>query len=225
MIKIIIPSKPPAELTIVSREDGAHTFATRQLIAPGDYDIFPAEGSTIKLIDKVRERRIPSGNNTGATPRLKAFYKAVRKRDQIGAHSAYINSMQNGSCMRSDLHAAFNDNDISINPDDGYKIYEFTNNEDGIDGRVLPLFCRTRVDPNAVSNDLLRWHWQQTLLKNLKGATEPIWEFDFQIAERMEAELLAHFHEYVSDDPEAEGRREAEHFARHHEYVDDESDF
>ncbi|KAJ5899924.1 hypothetical protein N7495_004668 [Penicillium taxi] len=290
MMKFIIPSNTPAELTIVAREDGAHVLATRQLIVAGDYDIFPAEGSTIKLTDEVRDRRIPSRNNTGATPHVVAFCTAVRKRDKMcvlsgrvntsanrppakqnwaryqaahifplarssywrennfnryitnlsgGAHRAYINSVQNGLCMRSDLHTAFDNNDISINPDDSYKIYDFTDNDDGIDGRVLPLVCRTRGDPNAVSNDLLRWHWQQTLLKNLKGTAEPIWEFDFpdgtdmigeilagpEPAERMEAELLAYLYEYVSDGPETEERREAELFVRHHEYVDDESDY
>ncbi|KAJ5908341.1 hypothetical protein N7495_001023 [Penicillium taxi] len=129
-------------------------------------------------------------------------------------HRAAINSVQNGMCMRNDIDDQFDDFLIAINPDDGYKIYDFGGNNQGVDRRILDPVCRTPGDPNRVSDDFLRWHWQQTLLFHMKGVAESGWESDFppgsdmvgeilagpQPAERMEAELFARLHHLVSDD-------------------------
>lgn len=74
-----------------------------------------------------------------------------------------------------------------------------------MDGRVLDPVCRNPTDPNRVSVDLLRWHFRQSVLANMKGTGELIWEHDFPegtdimgeilegplAAERMELELFS----------------------------------
>ena len=45
-----------------------------------------------------------------------------------------------------------------------------------MDGRVLDPVCR---DPHRVSDGLLRWHFRQSVLANMRGAGEPIFEHDF----------------------------------------------
>ena len=55
----------------------------------------------------------------------------------------------------------------------------FTPDEDGIDGRVLELACRDPANPNSVSDEILRWHFRQSVLANMRGSGEPIFETDF----------------------------------------------
>jgi len=50
---------------------------------------------------------------------------------------------------------------------------------DGTDGRVLDLVCRNPHDSHRVSDELLRWHFRQSVLANMRGAGEPIFEHDF----------------------------------------------
>ena len=59
-------------------------------------------------------------------------------------------------------------------------------------------------DPRRPVDELLRWHFRQTVLANMRGAGEPVFEFDFppgsdivgeilsgpKAAERMEFELF-----------------------------------
>ncbi|OJD15667.1 hypothetical protein AJ78_04085 [Emergomyces pasteurianus Ep9510] len=90
-----------------------------------------------------------------------------------------INSIQNGLLMAGHLHTRSEQYLFSINPDDGYKIVEFGPGSWGIDGRILDPVCR---DPNTnshVSDELLRWHFRQSVLANMRGAGEPIFESDF----------------------------------------------
>ncbi|KAJ5908953.1 hypothetical protein N7495_001635 [Penicillium taxi] len=131
-----------------------------------------------------------------------------------GNHRAAINSRQNGLCLSNDIHDLFDDFIITINPDDNYKIYDFGANNERVDGRILDPVCRAPGDSNRVSDDLLRWHWQQSLLYHMKAAAEPSWESDFppgsdmigeilagpQPAERMEAELFYRLHRLIDDD-------------------------
>lgn len=63
---------------------------------------------------------------------------------------------------------------------DGYKIVSFFP-DDGIniDGKILDPVCRNPNDPNRVSDELLRWHFRQSVLANMRGAGEPLFEHDF----------------------------------------------
>lgn len=72
---------------------------------------------------------------------------------------------------------------------DGYKIIYFCPDPFGLDGRILDPVCRNPQDPNRVSDALLRWHFRQAVLANMRGAGEPIFEHDFPPGTDMLAEL------------------------------------
>lgn len=48
-----------------------------------------------------------------------------------------------------------------------------------VDGRILDPVCRDPSSPDRVSDELLRWHFRQSVLANMRGAGEPIFETDF----------------------------------------------
>ncbi|GJJ07143.1 hypothetical protein Clacol_001343 [Clathrus columnatus] len=79
-----------------------------------------------------------------------------------------INSIQNGLLLRSDIHDLFDAYDFGINVDDGYRIHDFT--DDGeLDG--LMLWINENVERKyRPSHQLLREHFRQCVLANVKGA-------------------------------------------------------
>jgi len=119
------------------------------------------------------------------------------------ATGSSIDSMQNGMLLRSDIHQLFDAYDFSINPDDNHKIVCFDIDGKGIAGKHLAQ--QFLDDPQRPPDSLLRWHFRQAVLANVKGLGEPIFEFDFppgsdimgQIAsgpragERMEFEMYS----------------------------------
>ncbi|KAH0541798.1 hypothetical protein FGG08_003753 [Glutinoglossum americanum] len=122
-----------------------------------------------------------------------------------------INSCQNGFLLQSTVHKAFDQYLLSVNPDDNYKITAFDMDNFGFDGRVLDPVCLNPEDPHRVSDQLLRWHFRQSVLANMRGAGEPIFEYDFPpgtdmmkeiregpyAQERFEKELAVRFRETV----------------------------
>ncbi|KAJ8104316.1 HNH endonuclease-domain-containing protein [Lipomyces tetrasporus] len=117
-----------------------------------------------------------------------------------------INTCQNGLLMRSHIHKQFDSFSFSIDPDDDYKITCFRVDIDGIDGRFLDPVCRDATDDRKVVDKFLRWHFRQTVLANMKGAGEPIFEFDFPDGSDMVGEILS--------GPRGADRMEAELFSR-----------
>ncbi|KAG9228757.1 hypothetical protein BJ875DRAFT_337943, partial [Amylocarpus encephaloides] len=93
--------------------------------------------------------------------------------------SSRINSAQNGLLMSENLYTQFDQYLFSINPDDGYKIISFMPNWEGIDGRILDPICRHPNNPDRVSDDVLRWHFRQSVLANIRDAGEPVFETYF----------------------------------------------
>jgi len=55
----------------------------------------------------------------------------------------------------------------------------FDNDTSGMDGRILDLACQNPEDPHRISNSLLQWHFRQSVLENMRGAEEPVFEHDF----------------------------------------------
>ena len=49
----------------------------------------------------------------------------------------------------------------------------------GLDGRTLDGVCMDPEDPHRVCDGLLRWHFRQSALANMRGAGEPVFERDF----------------------------------------------
>ncbi|KAL0631101.1 hypothetical protein Q9L58_010035 [Maublancomyces gigas] len=92
---------------------------------------------------------------------------------------AELNSCQNGFLLRGDIHTDFDTYLVSVNPNDNHKITVFGLDNAGIDGRSLDPVCRDPTDPHRVSDQLLRWHFRQSVLANMRGAGEPIFEHDF----------------------------------------------
>jgi len=117
-----------------------------------------------------------------------------------------INSVQNGLLLRSDIHQLFDGYDLSINPDDHYKITCFSPDGSGLAGKYLDQDFLD--DPQRPVDQLLRWHFRQAVLANMRGAGEPSFEHDFppgsdivgdilhgpKAAERMEFELFSRLH-------------------------------
>ncbi|RPA88718.1 hypothetical protein L873DRAFT_1724962, partial [Choiromyces venosus 120613-1] len=89
-----------------------------------------------------------------------------------------INSVQNGILLASDIHISFDSYEFSINCDDDYKIICFT-------PRTLDYhIAGYPLDPTFVNNllrpvdELLRWHFRQAVIVNMKGAGEPSFKTD-----------------------------------------------
>ncbi|CCX32810.1 Similar to conserved hypothetical protein [Coccidioides posadasii str. Silveira]; acc. no. EFW14745 [Pyronema omphalodes CBS 100304] len=117
-----------------------------------------------------------------------------------------INSCQNGFLLQANIHQDFDQYLLLVNPDDHYKIIVFDPDLDGLDGRILDPVCRNPEDPHRVSDQLLRWHFRQCVLANMRGAGEPIFEHDFPPGADMVGE--------ISEGPYAKERFELDLAAR-----------
>ncbi|KAI9877963.1 MAG: hypothetical protein M1830_002331 [Pleopsidium flavum] len=115
-----------------------------------------------------------------------------------------INSVQNGLLLRRDIHGLFDSYEVSINPDDNYKIVSFVPDGDDIAGKHLDQ--RFLDEPDRPVDPLLRWHFRQAVLANMRCAGEPIFEHDFPPGSDMVSEIL--------DGPMAVKRMEFELFSR-----------
>ncbi|KAG0129721.1 hypothetical protein HOY82DRAFT_610319 [Tuber indicum] len=59
------------------------------------------------------------------------------------------------------------------------------------DGRTLDPACCNAADPHCVSDQLLRWHFCQSVLANVRGTGEPTFEHDFPLGTDMLSEIQA----------------------------------
>ncbi|KAI9774360.1 MAG: hypothetical protein M1840_004254 [Geoglossum simile] len=100
-----------------------------------------------------------------------------------------INSVQNGVLLRGDIHSLFDSYLISINPDDNYKIVCFQRDGKNIAGKHLDQ--QFLEDPCRPVDQLLRWHFRQAVLANMKGTGEPVFECDFPPGSDMMGEILS----------------------------------
>ncbi|KAK9489154.1 HNH endonuclease-domain-containing protein [Lipomyces doorenjongii] len=117
-----------------------------------------------------------------------------------------INSCQNGILMLSTIHQQFDSFNFAIDADDNYKITCFRMDMFGVDGGTLDPVCRDPMDEKGVIDEFLRWHFRQTVLANMKGNGEPVFEFDFPDGSDMVGEILG--------GPRAAERMESELFSR-----------
>ncbi|KAK9233763.1 HNH endonuclease-domain-containing protein [Lipomyces kononenkoae] len=126
--------------------------------------------------------------------------------NRAGERDTGINSCQNGLLMLSHIHEKFDNFSISINPDDNYRIITFRDDVFNVGGRLLDPVCRDPSDENSVRDELLRWHFRQAVLANMRGAGEPVFETDFPPGSDMVGE--------IRNGPDAMKRMEAELFSR-----------
>ncbi|KAK9322762.1 HNH endonuclease-domain-containing protein [Lipomyces orientalis] len=89
-----------------------------------------------------------------------------------------VNSPQNGLLLKKDVHALFDQYEISINPNDDYRIVCFFDDILGLAGRQLDPICRDINHPHHVNDNILFWHFQQAVLANMRRAGEPIFDED-----------------------------------------------
>ncbi|RWQ92055.1 HNH endonuclease-domain-containing protein [Paecilomyces variotii] len=121
-----------------------------------------------------------------------------------------VNSPQNGILLRQDIHALWDSYEIAVNPNAGYRVHAFRPSTWEFHNRVMHVCCRQQNHPQRVVDLFLRWHFEQAVLCNMRGAGEPMWEFDFPPgsdmvgeilrgplpAQRMEVELFERLHGY-----------------------------
>ncbi|GBE89982.1 hypothetical protein SCP_1800040 [Sparassis crispa] len=95
---------------------------------------------------------------------------------QVGGPTK-IDSIQNIILLRGDLHDAWDNYMFGVNPDAGYIVIPFVSGYDDIAGKVLKL--DHIVDPDLRPLDeLFRDHFLQGILKHMKGAGEPTWDYE-----------------------------------------------
>lgn len=101
---------------------------------------------------------------------------------------------------------------MAVNPNNGYRVQSFHPTAHEFHGNILDAVCRQSGDQLAVIDALLRWHYEQAVLCNMRGAGEAIFYFDFppgsdmvgrimtgpQPAAQMEAELFTRLHHWQS---------------------------
>lgn len=121
-----------------------------------------------------------------------------------GINSTGADSPQNGMLLDSTVHQFWDSYSIAVNPNDGYRMQSFSPNVWELHGKVMDPVCRDPDNPLSVDGALLRWHYEQAVLCNVRRAGEPVLEFDFppgtnmiediqqgpQPAQQMEAELF-----------------------------------
>ncbi|KAI5291425.1 U3 small nucleolar RNA-associated protein [Ascosphaera aggregata] len=106
------------------------------------------------------------------------YSRWVKNSEGVGS-IAQMNSPQNGILLTSNLRRWFDQYLFSINPDDNYKITVFCKDIFKIEGKTLEEVCRRENDPNRVSKEILRWHFRQSVLANMRGVGEPTFDTDF----------------------------------------------
>lgn len=62
--------------------------------------------------------------------------------------------------------------------------------DDDLLGLILDQICCNPEDPHRVSDQLLRWHFRQSVLANMRRAGEPVFEHDFQTGTDMVKEIV-----------------------------------
>ncbi|KAI5296190.1 hypothetical protein KEM52_005260 [Ascosphaera acerosa] len=103
------------------------------------------------------------------------WVKGAEDKDSI----AQMNSPQNGLLMTSNLpYLRAMKLTLSITQDN-YKVTVFCKDLFKIEGRTLQAACRKDNDPHRVSPEILRWHFRQSVLANMRGVGEPTFEQDF----------------------------------------------
>ncbi|OJJ41988.1 hypothetical protein ASPZODRAFT_78109 [Penicilliopsis zonata CBS 506.65] len=117
-----------------------------------------------------------------------------------------VNSPQNGLLLDSKIHRLWDDYSLAVNPHNGYQVQAFMPGAWKFHGNILDTACRQPNDSLGILDALLRWHYEQAVLCNMRGAGEPSFEFDFPPGTDMMGE--------IRQGPRPEERMEAELFNR-----------
>ncbi|KAF8535552.1 hypothetical protein BDD12DRAFT_918639 [Trichophaea hybrida] len=150
----------------------------QQRLELGEYDVYC--DSLITVNNEPWVNRLISHNVSG---RENAFKNRICLRDGKYMDDmngvSKIDSLQNGFLLSEHIRSLFDQYLLSVNPDDNYEVVMFDFDTFSFDGRVLDPVCRNPTDLHCVSDELLRWHFRQSVFANMRGAGEPIFKHDF----------------------------------------------
>ncbi|KAK9342072.1 hypothetical protein V1522DRAFT_417341 [Lipomyces starkeyi] len=193
-------------LRVYKINDGrVHIQRTQDPLLPGEYEV-ESDGH-MDVTDAPYYKRTSSAmSSLSASGRVRSFPAAVRDRDRRcvitgvpltqrelllqrwtrydAAHvfpvalESIVDSPQNGLLLQTNVHRRFDQYEISINPNDHYRIVCFLDDSLGLAGRQLDPICRDLEDPHHVNDNILFWHFQQAVLANMRGADEPVFDED-----------------------------------------------
>jgi len=96
---------------------------------------------------------------------------------EVVGGSSKIDSLQNVLLLRSDLHNAWDNHSIAVNPSRGYVVIPLLGGYDDVAGKVLKLDHILDADLRPL-DELFRDHFLQAVLKNMKGVREPYWDHE-----------------------------------------------
>ncbi|KAJ8097289.1 hypothetical protein POJ06DRAFT_285973 [Lipomyces tetrasporus] len=215
-LRILVISASPYDVYL--RGTDVPLTPTDDPLQPGKYDIKPTSPhGRIFITNEGCITRVLSHTVSG---RDEKFRRAVRERDGKCVITGVVNPQRRVDLDNwSSYHAAhifplsgeewFVANSfsrlttlISVNPDDDYRIVTFADDLFNVGGRQLDPVCRDPDSERSATAELLRWHFRQAVLANMRGAGEPIFEADFPAGTDIVGEILS--------GPQASQRMEAE---------------
>ncbi|KAI9773480.1 MAG: hypothetical protein M1840_007697 [Geoglossum simile] len=168
---VLITTSP---IRVYAKATGAPVLQADTPLQLGDYIV--ACNDQIYVNNEAWLHRVMSHSVSG---REDSFRNGIRARDCNRRCWNFENQLLSKWISASVDHQMFDQYLLSVNPDDNHKITVFDIDIFGFDGRVLDPVCRNPEDPHRVSDQLLRWHFRQSVLANVRGAGEPIFEHDF----------------------------------------------
>ncbi|KAK9481944.1 hypothetical protein V1527DRAFT_501655 [Lipomyces starkeyi] len=203
MLEILIVASEPYSVPL--RCTGEFLTASDEPLKPGHYDIrSTSPGGIISVSDEPCIRGVE----------LRSFGSKVRERDRKRVITGTINIRAHSGCWvgfeaahifplsHEQLFADSAGYDSGINScQNGLLMLSFRG-----DGRILDSICRAPDDEHSVRDELLRWHFRQAVLTNMRGAGEQDFEIDFPPGTDMVGEIL--------NGPQPGKRMEAELFLR-----------
>ncbi|KAF3113168.1 hypothetical protein TWF706_010157 [Orbilia oligospora] len=87
-----------------------------------------------------------------------------------------MNSPQNGILLSSNSHTLFNSHTLAVNPEANYRVYAFDDDNFGYSEKYMSVPALQNGEVGA-RDTLLQWHFRQSVLANMRGAGEPIWDY------------------------------------------------
>ncbi|KAK9252543.1 hypothetical protein V1507DRAFT_498551 [Lipomyces tetrasporus] len=200
-------------VTILIITSGSYSVSlrgTRKILTPSDKPLEPGHydirsnspGGTISIADEPCVTRVYSGTESGRT---EEFRNQVREHDGrcvitgvvhadadywYGFEAAHIFPLSDNKLFM-DLGFPRLVTNRQGEHDSGINSFAFRPDPFKVDGRVLDPICRESNDERSVQDELLRWHFCQSVLINMRGAGEPGFEMDFPGGTDMVGEILS----------------------------------
>lgn len=159
--------------------DGARVHATGQLILDRKMD---SRHGNRDLIHRVKNRDhghcaitgMLKPNQEGKWPTTKMAYIFPSGQGDVFSLLPFptppegVHCAQNIITLEEHIYHAWETGLIAVDPDNGYRIISFDPSTQHCHGLDLHPVCRDPDDPWRVNDDLLRWHYHQTVVSNMR---------------------------------------------------------